>query len=220
MGAPELVIEQLNFSVNEKRILAGIYLKAGGGLICGIAGLNGSGKTSVFRCLTNEYPALDFVFRLNGDYVPANRRSGLIGYMPQISCLPGDAKVHEAIAAFGKGARPLRSDLRIGEFLKRRCRSLSGGERRYLEFHLVMSQARPIILLDEPFAQIEPLYHAGMIRKMRELRDHCCLIITDQDHRTLREACDELSILSSGRLIRAGKEDPSLERGGYLPRRI
>ncbi len=202
------------------RILTGLYLSVAEGERVGLLGVNGSGKTTLFRCLTGEIRDATGVVHIRGRYVAPAHRWKHIAYLNQIGFLPRDRSVRKGASLFAgaAGIRALREDERAASLLHRRVGALSGGERRYVEFLLVLQLDRDVTLLDEPFAQIEPLYVERMHAVLRNRR-RGSFVITDHNHVDVRKVCARLLILRDGRIGEVADRESDLVAAHYLPPR-
>jgi ABC-type multidrug transport system ATPase subunit len=195
-----LKIDSLSFSYDDTKILNDIYFSAEIGDVIGIVGRNGCGKTTLFNSITINKETIGSIF-INGKYVELQDRSRLIGYMPQISFLPNKLRVKSIICRFIKNAikrQKVIEDERVGRILNSKIRSLSGGERRYLEFLLVDSMEKQITILDEPFAEIEPIYIEKIFRIIDKKKNDKCYIITDQNYQAVSTICTKTYLLVNG----------------------
>ncbi|MFD2101212.1 ATP-binding cassette domain-containing protein [Flagellimonas iocasae] len=206
---------ELNFGA--KRILSGIYLRAEQGKVTGILGRNGSGKTSllkiVFGCLTPKYKSV----RIDGKVITKNLfLTNKVAYLPQHQLLPNSMKIQTAFHLFNVDWNQFKNVFEsfkvyqnpiIGE--------LSSGEIKVMETYLILNQNKEIILLDEPFSFVSPLYIEKIKSMIAARKKNSTIIITDHFYKDILEVSDSLYFLSNGhsKLIQ-GVED--LENEGYL----
>ena len=92
--------------------------------------------------------------------------------------------------------------------------SCPGGELRYLELMLILSLGRPIVLLDEPFSRMEPIYVQAMKEELRNDRESRCVLLTDHCYQDVMEVCSPVSLLRSGRIHAVSAAG---DLAGYLP---
>jgi ABC-type multidrug transport system ATPase subunit len=215
-----LRIEALICGYGPKRpVLKGLFLDVPEHRVVGLLGRNGSGKSTLFKCLTTYRDYQGGLF-FRDAFLESQLRHRHVAYMAQDSFLPVDLKVGRVIGMFGTGASALiQADTRIQSLLDRRVGALSSGERRYLEFCLVMAQDKPLTILDEPFSQVEPLYTELMFDRIRKRQAGNSLLIADHNYGNVKDICDELHLLVDGRLV-SGDQEATLSRLGYLPHSV
>ncbi len=193
------------------------------GQVTGLLGPNGAGKTTTFY-MTVGMIRPDSGQVLLGDeditrypmYVRA--RKG-IGYLPQESSIFKKLTVEQNITAIlevlpennipvQSRARDLMQELGIRKLARQKAASLSGGERRRLEIARVLSTDPLFILLDEPFAGIDPLAVTDIQQIITQLtRKGIGVLISDHNVRETLGVCDHAYIMSQGQVIESGPPD-------------
>lgn len=212
-----LKIESLSFSYDDIKILNDIYLLAEIGDVIGIVGRNGCGKTTLFNCITINRETIGSIF-ISGRYVELKDRSRLIGYMPQISFLPSKLRVKTIIYGFIKDVQKrqvILQDERVVRNLNLKISELSSGEKRYMEFLLIDSMEKKVTILDEPFAEIEPIYIERMFRIIDRKKNEKCYVITDQNYNAISSVCTKTYLLANGSAHFA-KSREDLVHHGYI----
>ena len=187
----------------------GASLEVRAGEVLGLLGANGAGKSTVFRMLAGvERPDAGEV-RLRGDRVDAltldaRARRGL-GYLPQEDTLFRDLTVHDNVAlavsvsGTGKRVQALLERVGIGALASRRVPGLSGGERRRLQIARLLALDPVVLLLDEPFAGIDPIAIAALQELIRGLAtDGVGVLLTDHAVRETLATCDRALLLDAG----------------------
>jgi ABC-type multidrug transport system ATPase subunit len=214
-----LVADSITCHLGDGFVLSHVYLSIRSPDVVGLLGRNGSGKTTLLRTLFGLAEASSGVLKIDGDFVTPGHRWRRMAYLPQGSFLPRDQRVRAAARSFlgRRGEDLVRQDHRLGQLLQRRTGELSVGERRLLEFTLVLGLGRRFVLLDEPFSQIEPIYVQLMSESIRAQSPECAFLITDHNHWSVREVCTSLLYIEGGKLRRIGSGDSDLRRAGYLP---
>jgi len=203
-----------------RQIVDGVSLEVGPGEIVGLLGPNGAGKTTCFRMITGlQIPDAGEV-RLDGQPLegPLHQRvrQGL-GYLPQRATIFRGMNVRDHLLVPLGARRDLRRAQRREEadrLLRRvgieaRARQpasrLSGGERRRLEIARVLACAPRVLLLDEPFAGVDPVAVADLVRQIRGLAaEGLSVLITDHAVREAMGVCDRVVLLDEGRVLVAG----------------
>ncbi len=196
-----LRVESLFFAWKAHQpLLSSIYLDVAPGEIIGLIGRNGSGKSSLFHCLTRGKDWQGSLF-IRDQYLPIHLRHQYIACLPQECCLPGRLTVTRLIRLWGLGHDPwLADDQRLQKLAHTRVAALSSGERRYLEFLLVMGLGKTITILDEPFSQVEPLFQEKMYDRLSQTSQNQAIIIADHDFTSIKSTCHRLVLLEGGRL--------------------
>jgi ABC-type multidrug transport system ATPase subunit len=211
--------DSISISFGMKKVLSGAHLKAACGEIIGLLGANGAGKSTLFKCMLGLHRHSRGSVHIDGAYIPLKERPRKFGYLPQDSFLPRDLAVSRSISLIlGKGNLGIcGSDARASGLLKKRAWMLSRGELRYVECLLVLSMARPILLLDEPFSQVEPLFREILAEKIRESARGRVIFMTDHLHPDIRRVATCIKVLKEGYVYATDGDQDSLARSGYLP---
>jgi len=192
----------------------GVSLQVHAGEIVGLLGPNGAGKTTTFQAITGGLEAKGEVFLegipLEGP-LHARARRGL-GYLPQaptlISGLSARRHLHLALEARGAPlgeAQDLLDKLGIGDCGDRTPRQMSGGEQRRLEVARCLAVGARILLLDEPFAGLDPLIVkelGGLFRGLAQ--EGLGVLLTDHAVREALALCDRVLLMDTGRIVLAG----------------
>ena len=199
-------VESLNFSWNKQRpILRSLFLDIPDNRTLGIVGRNGSGTSTLFKCLTERTDFTGSLF-YRDRYLEPTERMRHIAWMPQDSCLPPGLGVRTLLVRCGCGGHPLvAADPRLPGLMHKRVAMLSPGERRYLEFLLVMSLEKPLTILDEPFSQVEPIFITAMFDIIKKRPAGHSVLISDHNFVAVRECCDELWLLHEGQFLAADR---------------
>ncbi len=216
----ELVCKDLTKSVKKRQILKGISLKASQGSVVALLGPNGAGKTTAFSILCGLiYPDTGEIFldKKNITHLPMYRRSRLgIGYLPQEASIFRGLSVEENIYAVlemnGRSSSEARDtletlldDLSLKHVRKSPSVSVSGGERRKLEIARALAVNPKFMLLDEPFAGIDPLAINDMKEMINKLKSKGIgVIITDHNVRDTLPIVDHAYLLFEGKVLVEG----------------
>jgi ABC-type multidrug transport system ATPase subunit len=215
----KLEIESIFHSYTHNLVLDGIYLKLHTGNIIGIMGKNGSGKTTLFKILFGILPCPGGIIRINDHNINRRKLKRYISYLPQISFLPRSVTVKKIISLFLNNNRvisTIMNEKRISSLLLNKVAALSVGEKRYLEFLLIYYLEKPVMLLDEPFSEIDPIYSEHMIHLLKQIKDRRIIIMTDHDYRNILLTADRYFLLENGELSKINDED-ELKAHHYLP---
>ena len=219
-----LDVQGLIKSFGRRRVVDGVNFQVDRGEVVGLLGPNGAGKTTSFRMACGLLEADQGAVFLNDVDVtrwPLHRRSreGGMGYLSQESSVFSKLTVEqnllsmlELLGVRGK-ARKQRSDSLLEQFdiehlRKSRASKLSGGERRRLEIARCLLSNPEIIMLDEPFAGIDPVTVQSIQRIICRLRDQgIAILITDHAAREILEIVDRCYVIHEGRVLCDGTPD-------------
>ena len=232
--------EGIRKTYGSRRVVDDVSLAVGEGEVVGLLGANGAGKTTTFYMMVGLEPAEHGRITLNGEDVtklPMYLRARLgIGYLPQEPSVFRKLTAEQNILAVLETRSISRNERfeRLEELLDefgvahvRRVRgdSLSGGERRRVEIARCLATEPRFILLDEPFAGIDPL----AIDDIRDIilylkRNGIGILITDHNVRETLGITDRTYIMAEGRILKSGLpaelvEDPDVRRS-YLGERF
>jgi ABC-type multidrug transport system ATPase subunit len=130
-----------------------------------------------------------------------------VAYLPQESFLPRELKVEACIRLFLQSESQryfVSDDKRVKELSASRIGRLSGGERRYIELLLILARDQDFLLLDEPFAELDPIYRERAVGLIKDASLKKGIILTDQDYRSVLSASTSLALLSNCNLKHIG----------------
>jgi lipopolysaccharide export system ATP-binding protein len=224
-----LQAEHLRKSYGPRMVVKDVHLAVSAGEVVGLLGPNGAGKTTTFYMVVGLVRADDGVIRIDGAEVqdlPIHRRSRLgLSYLPQEASIFRKLTVEENIRAvlelqLGADGRPLPGaviERRLGELLhdlsieklrESPAPALSGGERRRVEIARALATTPRFILLDEPFAGVDPIAVMEIQRIIGFLRARGIgVLITDHNVRETLGICDRAYIISEGSVLAEGTPD-------------
>jgi lipopolysaccharide export system ATP-binding protein len=229
-----LNIEKLGKTYGGRRVVKEVSITVTSGQVIGLLGPNGAGKTTTFFMTVGMIKPDTGKVILNGEditeypmYVRA--RKGL-GYLPQETSVFRKLTVEQNVLAIlehmplnrdeqKRRGNDLLEELGIGHLKRQKADLLSGGERRRLEISRALATNPAFILLDEPFAGIDPLAVAD-IKKIighLKLRD-IGILISDHNVRETLDACDAAFILADGEVLESGP--PAKIAASQIARRI
>ena len=215
-----LAAEGLVKSYGGQRVVDNVALEVGPGEIVGLLGPNGAGKTTIFYMLVGLIPPDEGEIFLNEDSITdipmyVRARKG-VSYLPQEASVFRRLTVEENLLAVLE-LRSLRSaerwakvnellkDMNIAHIRKTKGFSLSGGERRRVEIARALATSPKYILLDEPFAGIDPIIVNDIQRIVIGLRDRGIgVLITDHNVREALQIADRAYIIARGEILESG----------------
>ena len=214
----KLEVKNIRKTFRQRTVVDGVSLRVGAGEVVGLLGPNGAGKTTTFLMILGIHRPDGGEILLNErdiTRVPVYRRSRLgISFLPQEPSVFRGLSVEDnvrAIAQMNRGASGadiprILSELGLDAIRDRKAYMLSGGERRRLEIARSLVLTPDFLLLDEPFAGIDPI----QIGELRELvlsfrRKDMGIIITDHNVREILKITDRSYIIHSGQVIFEGR---------------
>jgi lipopolysaccharide export system ATP-binding protein len=215
-----LTIRSVVKSFKKRMVVRGVSLDLARGEAVGLLGPNGAGKTTVFYMITGLIPADEGSIKIDGRDVtklPMYRRARLgIGYLPQEASIFRGLTVEENILAVletvepNKKERQIRLDSLLEEFRITRLRKspsmrLSGGERRRVEIARALASNPSFMLLDEPFAGIDPIAVGDIRALVRHLTERGIgVLITDHNVRETLDLVSRAYIIHDGMVLTHG----------------
>ncbi len=219
-----LVAKKLSKQYKGRRVVQDVSLDIKSGEIVGLLGPNGAGKTTCFYMIVGLVPVDSGTIHLDdtdASRLPMHQRARLgVGYLPQEPSVFRHLTVEKNILAIletradldGDGRQHLLEellrDLHISERRDTLGISLSGGERRRVEIARALATAPRFILLDEPFAGVDPISVIEIQNLIRHLQKRGIgVLITDHNVRETLKICDRAYILSDGKVLTAGTPD-------------
>ena len=225
--ASRLSARHLQKAYHGRQVVKDVSLDVGSGEVVGLLGPNGAGKTTCFYMIVGLVPSDDGAIELDGTEIgalPIHRRARLgLSYLPQEASVFRKLSVEENVLAVlelqldarGKPLaraererrlQALLRELQIEHIRSNPALSLSGGERRRVEIARALASSPRFILLDEPFAGVDPIAVIEIQRIVRFLKDRGIgVLITDHNVRETLGICDRAYIISSGTVLASGR---------------
>ena len=222
-----LSVQGISKSFRSRQVVSDISLAVNSSEIVGLLGPNGAGKTTSFHMIVGLIPCDNGEIFLDGkdiSLLPMEKRARLgLGYLPQESSIFRKLTVEENILAvlelrrnMSKAEAKRRTEALLHEFHVSHLRdslgmSLSGGERRRVEIARALATEPQFLLLDEPFAGIDPISINDIQRITGYLREKGIgILITDHNVWEALGACDRVYIVNEGRILAEGTPDEIL----------
>ncbi len=216
----KLEVKDLKKTIKKSEIIKGISLEVNSGEVVGLLGPNGAGKTTTFYMICGLIsPTSGDVF-LNDEKitnVPLHNRAHLgIGYLPQESSIFKELSVEENLLLGAEILNQSKEEIskRVNEMLNmlniepirlRKGVSLSGGERRRCEIARSLIIKPKFLLLDEPFAGVDPIAVSDIQSIVRDLKKlGIGVLITDHNVRETLAICDRAYVIKDGSLLASG----------------
>ena len=222
-----LVAEGLRKRYRQREVVRDFQLSLDAGEVVGLLGPNGDGKTTCFYMIVGLVPADEGRIVLDGHDITAEpmhqRARRGVGYLPQEPSVFRKLSVADNImlvlelredldrAGRARELESLLDELQIGHVADQIGASLSGGERRRVEIARALAARPRLILLDEPFAGVDPISVGEIQRIVEHLKDRGIgVLITDHNVRETLGICDRAYILNEGSVLAQGAPDTLL----------
>jgi len=216
-----LKAQNLNKKYRKKTVVHDVSIEVERGEIIGLLGPNGAGKTTTFYMIVGITPCTKGNLKLDGKditHFPIHQRAKLgISYLPQEASIFKKLNTEDNIKAIlelqkreDKDIRleQLLDDLQISHLRKHSAASLSGGERRRVEIARALANDPSFILLDEPFAGVDPIAVLDIKEIIRYLvKQNIGVIITDHNVRETLDICNRAYIVNEGSVLASGSSE-------------
>ena len=223
-----LQTENLHKSYRKKQVVRGVTMNVRDGSVVGLLGPNGAGKTTCFYMIVGLIPATQGRILVDDHEIthdPVNKRSALgLSYLPQEASIFRKLSVRQNVMSIlelrddlDREAREdqlqlLLEELGVAHLSEQSGISLSGGERRRVEIARALASRPRFILLDEPFAGVDPISVREIQGIVEHLKDRGIgVLITDHNVRETLGICDHAYILADGRILAEGTPEDILE---------
>ncbi len=232
MSKSKLIVRHLQKTYGKRTVVSNVSLDVSSGEVVGLLGPNGAGKTTSFYMIVGLVPADAGVIELDGidlTRLPIHKRAAMgLSYLPQEASVFRKLSVEDNIRAVlelqkkdGKFLPKdeverkldgLLAELQIEKLRTNSALSLSGGERRRVEIARALATDPRFILLDEPFAGIDPIAVIEIQRIVRFLKERGIgVLITDHNVRETLGICDHAYIINQGTVLASGHPDEIIE---------
>ena len=225
-GVSRLQVRGLQKRYGSRQVVKDVHLSVAAGEVVGLLGPNGAGKTTTFYMVVGLVRADAGEIRIDGEAIetkPIHQRARMgLSYLPQEASIFRKLSVEENIravlelqlddrgkplgeAAIGAQLAQLLADLSIEKLRDSPALALSGGERRRVEIARALATQPRFILLDEPFAGVDPIAVIEIQRIIGFLKGRGIgVLITDHNVREMLGICDRAYIISEGRVLAEG----------------
>ena len=216
MDNHKLIVDSVVVRFGEKTVLSGGYITSETGMVTGLLGRNGAGKSCMFRALMGGLRVENVMVSIDGKPVDRRIIGKSIKYLPQGRSIPEGMKLHRAFDLYGVNYWSFVDfSPKFSRHYDSPVYELSGGEARLAELYLVLMSDTPFYILDEPFTQVDPVNIDQVKALIRERSKDHGIIVTDHNYEALTSVADNLFVIADGYTspVRC-RED--LVRHGYL----
>lgn len=217
----KLAANKISHAFGKNPVLDDVSLECELGAITSIFGRNGTGKSTLLKILFGVLKSPGFKLNINGrTYSPKEIiPKKLIAYLPQHNFLPRNSKVRDVIPLYFEDNEDQNRVFyapNMASFHNKLIKTLSMGERRYLELLMIINLPHPFVLLDEPFSMVEPRYIEIIKEVILQAKETKGIIISDHYYKDVFSISDNHLLLKEGKLITVQNID-DLKYEGYLP---
>ena len=218
-----LNVKDISKSIRGKKIVSKVSIEIHESDIFGLLGPNGAGKTTTFYIIAGLLNPDDGEIKLSNQDIsklPMHKRSKLgIKYLPQEPSVFQNLTVYENLLGLAELSFKNKKDITdfvsnsieefgLSDITQLKGRQLSGGQRRKVEIARTLAAKPKIILLDEPFAGIDPIAIEDIKKVLKKLSGKGIgILITDHNVRETLEICNEAAIISNGEIISQGTKE-------------
>ncbi len=211
--------DSIRLSFGTKDVLNGAWIHSETGMVTGLLGRNGCGKSCMFRSIMGELKPQDLFVGINDKVVTGSMEMGqYVKYLAQKHFLPPKLKLKDAFVYFQADFEAFVADFpQFAKYSRTPAGELSGGELRIVEIWLCLCGNSLFCILDEPFSYLAPVAVEVVQRLIQREKSKKGIIISDHNYEALLEVADEVLLLSDG-YVHLVKERSDLVRYGYLLR--
>ena len=218
-----LNVKDISKSIKGKKIVSKVSIEISESDIFGLLGPNGAGKTTTFYIIAGLMNPDEGKIMLSSEDIsklPMHKRSKLgIKYLPQEPSVFQNLTVYENLLGLAELSFKNDNDIKnfvsssieefgLSEITQLKGRQLSGGQRRKVEIARTLAAKPKIILLDEPFAGIDPIAIEDIKKVLKKLSAKGIgILITDHNVRETLEICNQAAIISNGEIISKGTKE-------------
>ena len=218
-----LTLKKISKSIKTKKIVDGISFDVEPGTINGLLGPNGAGKTTTFYLIAGLIKCDSGKIIFGGEDItslPMHKRSKIgIKYLPQEPSIFQNLSVYENLYGLAEISFQTKQEItsfmdqsieefNLTEILNLKGRQLSEGQRRKVEIARTLAAQPKVILLDEPFAGIDPIAIEEIKQVLISLtKKNIAILITDHNVREALEICNKAIVINNGGIIAMGSKD-------------
>ena len=195
-----------------RTILSDIYIKSETGVVTGLVGNNGSGKSSLLKLMTGAIEPECKSLRVDGVFIKKPLlKKGTVSYLPQHNFLPKQYTVSQVFKHYRLSLDEFAAKFDVKVQPKQKIVDLHHSMQRLMEIYTVLASDTKFAFLDEPFTRLSPLlgeYPKELINDMRKAKG---IVITDHSFNTIKEVADDLYVLNNSHLRYFNSIDPNTE---------
>lgn len=216
MDKHKLIVDSVVVRFGQKTVLSGGYITSETGMVTGLLGRNGAGKSCMFRALMGGLRVENVMVSIDEKPIDRQTIGRHIKYLPQGRLIPDGMPLHRAYDLYGVNYWAFVNHVpRFSRYHDSFISELSGGESRLAELYLVLLSEAPFYILDEPFTLVDPVNINEVKGLIRERSREHGIIVTDHNYEALSSIADNLFVIADGYTnpVRCHED---LVRHGYL----
>jgi len=206
-----LELEGLGARAGSHALLSAVSFDVSRGETLAIVGPNGAGKTTLLECVVGLRPHAGVVRYAGTTWSSLAQRAACVAYMPDELRLPDEVNAQSGLLI---DESPWIDALRVRELLPRPGHQLSRGEGKRVQLCAALSLQRPVLVLDEPFAALDPRQLRDVLPVFRAATRDAATLVTVHQMRTAELVADKLLLLSEGHAIAQGSAAELRQRTG------
>ena len=216
MDKHKLIVDSVVVRFGQKTVLSGGYITSETGMVTGLLGRNGAGKSCMFRALMGGLKVENVMVSIDEKPIDRQTIGRYIKYLPQGRLIPEEMQLHRAFDLYGVNYWTFVNRVpKYSRLYDSPVYELSGGEARLAELYLVLLSDAPFYILDEPFTQVDPVSIDQVKALIRERSKNHGIIVTDHNYDAISSIADNLFVIADGYTSPVHcRED--LVRHGYL----
>ena len=216
MDKHKLIVDSVVVRFGEKTVLSGGYITSETGMVTGLLGRNGAGKSCMFRALMGGLDVENVMVSIDEKPIDRQVIGRYIKYLPQGRLIPDGMKLRRAFELYGVNYwRFVNHFPKYTRYHDSSTWELSGGEARLAELYMVLMSEAPFYILDEPFSAVDPISIEAVQKLIKErVKDHG-IIITDHNYDAISTVADNLFVIADG-YTNPVHSRADLVRHGYL----
>jgi len=196
-----LEVDSVILEFDSKKVLQDVYMKSETGMVSGLLGRNGTGKSCLMKIIYGDLEPNNNSVRLDGNSMNSGYRNpGNIRYLPTGQFIPKFLTINRIFKDFELDFSDFINEFPEFEKLYRaQFKSLSGGEKRLVEIYSILASKTKFCMLDEPFSQVMPIHVETIKNLILREKKNKGIIITDHLYQCVVEICDYIYVILEGR---------------------
>lgn len=195
-----LEVDNIEVVFGKTSVLNAVYFKAEKGKVTGILGGNGCGKTSLLRTIFGEFSPKSKLIRIDSKPVlkPLYKKH-FIQYLPQFEFIPKGFSLKKVFYFYNLNFQEFSTFFpEFSTFKNMKFFQLSGGEKRLIEVYITLKSKSEIVLLDEPFSYLSPIYNEVLKKLIIKEKKDKIIVITDHMYENILDISDDVYLLKDG----------------------